>query len=102
MKFLRRFGSTSQRDAVLASIDYKILQKTEGVPGVGIRQGTYGKIPFYIEDVSGSENTVQIKKMVLLQPLPSRSQPTERHGRQWAQHQRQPLQPQSQPMVGYI
>ena len=63
MKFLRLFGSTSQRDAVLASIDYKILQKTEGVPGVGIAKGTWvnpKRTPFYIEDVSGSENTVQI------------------------------------------
>ena len=45
MKYLRLFGSTSQRDAVLASIDYKILQKTEGVPGVGIMQGTGTPVP---------------------------------------------------------
>ena len=58
MKFLRLFGSTSQRDAVLASIDYKILQKTAGVPGVELMQGTYVPepdytIPFYI-DVRGT------------------------------------------------
>ena len=75
MKFLRLFGNTSQRDAVLASIDYKILQKTMGVPGVSILQGQGGgpvpppvppspdpTVPFYIEDISGSTNTVQIKK----------------------------------------
>ena len=30
MKFLRLFGSTQQRDAVLASIDYKILTRRLG------------------------------------------------------------------------
>lgn len=32
MKFLRSFGSTQQRDAVLASIDYKILAKLPVYP----------------------------------------------------------------------
>lgn len=45
MKFLRSFGSTQQRDAVLASIDYKILAKTAGVPGVGIMQGSHQSTP---------------------------------------------------------
>lgn len=69
MKFLRLFGSTSQRDAVLASIDYKILQKTVGVPGVSILQGQGGgpvpptpsySTPFYVENITNEAETLTI------------------------------------------
>ena len=69
MKYIRLFGSTSQRDAVLASIDYKILQKTMGVPGVSILQGQGGgpvppapsySTPFYVENITNEVETLTI------------------------------------------
>ena len=52
MKHLRLFPDTTVRNSILANIDYKILSKTEGEPGVGIQQGTWinpKTLPFYID-----------------------------------------------------
>lgn len=40
MKHLRLFPNSQVRNSVLADIDYKILSKTDGEPGVGIYKGT--------------------------------------------------------------
>ena len=52
MKHLRLFPNAQVRNSVLADIDYKILSKTDGEPGVGIYKGTRvdpKTIPFYID-----------------------------------------------------
>ncbi len=66
MKFVRKFPDTETRDEVLAIVDYEVLSYTEGA-GINIKVGESEpvidySIPFYIEDISGSENTLSIKK----------------------------------------
>lgn len=71
MKYIRLFPSASIRDAVLAEIEHSVLSYTEG-EGMLMKSVTTPPeppepvadptIPFYIEDVSGNANTVQIKK----------------------------------------
>ena len=61
MKHIRLFKNAQQRDDVLASIDYNILQQTNGVPGVSISKNPKYFIPFYVENISDEEETLSIK-----------------------------------------
>ena len=61
MKHIRLFKNTQQRDDVLASIDYNILQQTNGVPDVSISRNPKYFIPFYVENISDEEETLSIK-----------------------------------------
>ena len=63
MKHLRLFPNAQVRNSVLADIDYKILSKTDGEPGVGIQQGTWvnpKSIPFYVENITQEAETLTI------------------------------------------
>ena len=70
MKHLRKFDSVSDMETALASatIDILALAYNNGTPVAKIKEveptppGPDPTIPFYIEDISGSENTVQIMK----------------------------------------
>ena len=63
MKFVRKFPDAETRDEVLAIVDYEVLSYTEGA-GVNIKVGEPDPktIPFYIEDISGSDNIIRIGK----------------------------------------
>lgn len=67
MKYLRKFDSVSDMETAIASaeVDFIGLAYNNGTPELNITVAVPPDpkaIPFYIEDVSGSENTVQITK----------------------------------------
>ena len=66
MKHIRMFENAQQAAAVLAELQYPTLSAIRGESGIALKPGVepgpdYSE-PFYIEDISGSANTVQIKK----------------------------------------
>jgi len=67
MKYLRKFDSVSDMETAIASSEIDIigLAYNNGTPELNITvvvPSDPKTIPFYIEDVSGSDNTVQITK----------------------------------------
>ena len=71
MKHIRMFENTEQAAAVLAELQYPTLSAIRGESGIALKPGVPPvpptpvvdpTTPFYIEDISGSDNIVQIKK----------------------------------------
>ena len=64
MKYLRKFDSVADMNAAIANstIGFLGLAYNNGNPVIGKTSGVDYTIPFYIEDVSGSANTVSIIK----------------------------------------
>lgn len=68
MKYIRVFQSAEQAAAILPTLEYNTLSAIRGESGISLNPGVVPPppapdptVPFYIEDVSGSDNTIRIR-----------------------------------------
>ena len=67
MKHIRMFENAQQAADVLSTLEYNTLSAIRGENGISLKPGVLPPTPsyptpFYIEDVSGSDNTIYVQK----------------------------------------